>query len=500
MQCADDMASLIEKIRHAVTRNPQAPAFIYSDHVLSFRQMFALLCVTAKIFYDAGIRPSHTVGLSMPQSPLHCIAMLALARLGANFVPIPYTLATEYKNALIKKYGIWQFVSNSDDGIPPGLRLIKLDSVSVEGNESDLDFIDYVPDLNTPLRIAMSSGTTGEPKGLMNSHGYVIDRIEKTLYECDASSRLIAPDLHMTVGFIFAVGVLCRGGTVVFPRSYDLPELAVAINLHAVTHILLSPAIAALMADQLPDGGINFPSLKHLRIVGSTPSRYLLETMRNKFSSSIYVPYGLTEVGVVSLATPDSLLVHPESAGKIVPWAQVEILDPEGRVLPAEETGEVRIMVDGMPERYYHDEEQSKLKFKDGWFHPGDLGHISGDGLLFIDGRMDDILNLGGHKVSPSHIESVLNRHPAVRESIAFILVTDPGREVMAAAVIPNESRAIGTELGDYCRQTLQILAPEQFFLVDDFPRNRSGKVLRSEIPAIAAKMLSGETKTAKVW
>jgi acyl-coenzyme A synthetase/AMP-(fatty) acid ligase len=480
--------NLIDTIQQAAFRNPAAPAFIYNGRMLTYRNFFNLLCAATRLLHEHGIRHGTVVGMSFDQSPLHIIVMLALARLGAVSVPLHPMLPRAHKAMLVTKYGIGTIVSHHDEFRIDGTAFIKIDTLTPDAAMADTGFAGPVPDGETPFRISLSSGTTGEPKGVLFTQGYLLERIGMTLYECDINSRVIPFDLNFALGFVFAIGVLTVGGVVVFPRQPKPQVYLQTINLFAVTHVSLPPVLAVWMESLLPDPGVACPSLKHLRIVGETLQSSLVKSLRAKLTPNIYVPYGLTELGPISIATPEILATRPDSSGKILPWAKVEILDGEGRILPTGEKGEIRVAVDGMPAGYHNDSKQSTSKFRDGWFYPGDHGRISEDGQLFIEGRIDDMINLDGHKISPAHVEEILLRHPDVKEAVAFALKSKTGQHDLVAAIIPRAGTIRQEELTELARQHLGMFYPKQYFLMRDFPRSTSGKVLRAEVPAAALK------------
>lgn len=469
--------------------NPAAPAFIFQDKVVTHGQFLALVRETARLFHERGIRPGDAVALSMGRWPMHCVAMLALARLGALSVPLGPNLAADAKAAILARFGARALVTNWDPG---GVKLpivVTLQTISANEDAPEPDLGGFVPDEDTPLRVALTSGTTGVPRGVLHTHGSFADRIDKTLHECDASTRLLPPDLHITVGMVFAIGVLLRGGTVVFDRTFIPRDMADAIRLYGVTHFLLSPAAVPSMAAALPAEGLAFPSLRHLRIVGATPASAMLELLRTRFSPNVYLPYGLTEIGVVSLATPETLADHPGSAGRISPWARVEIVDADGRVLPPGATGEIRVAVDGMPAGYYREDarEAKSSKFRGGWFHPGDLGRISPEGLLFIEGRTDDVVNVGGHKVSLAFLDAVIGESAGVRSAVTFAIDADGGTALGAAVVLDA-----GQERGDlaaWVQERVALPTPIRIFEVDAIARDDMGKVNRA---AVRAKAMGG--------
>ncbi|MBI3903178.1 MAG: acyl--CoA ligase [Nitrosomonadales bacterium] len=481
--------NLIDVIKLAAFSKPAAPAFIFDGRVLSYRKFYSLLCAVARTMHEQGVRPGDMVGLSMVRAPLHCVAMLALARLGAVSVPVHPLLPQSSKEKIVSKFGVRTMVSfNGDHGIA-GIKNIRLDAVPTGTNEMDMGFTDYVPDAATPFRISLSSGTTGDPKGEMLTHGHLLDRIEKMLCDCDSDFRVMPFDINFALGFTFAIGALTIGGTVVFPNSSSPQDEMASINLHAVTHVFLPPAVITQMLALLPDDGVAFPSLKHLRSVGSATPPALLDALRARFTPNVFTAYGLTELGPVSIATPDILAVWPRSSGKILPWVQVDVLDESAQVLPLGASGEIRVKVEGMPTEYYGDAQETARKFRDGWFYTGDRGQITAEGLLFIEGRIDEVINLGGHKVNPVYMEEILARHPQVAEAAVFVMNDDAAVPFLAAALMPRVPEINLDDVAEHARRQLGLFQPKQFFIMQNFPRTPNGKLIRAELSATVSRV-----------
>jgi acyl-CoA synthetase (AMP-forming)/AMP-acid ligase II len=311
--------------------------------------------------------------------------------------------------------------------------------------------------------------------------------IDEAQLELSSDTRLVPLAMHIAFGFVLALGVLTKGGTVAIP-VWNLPTLGEYINLYAITHIALPPSVAMNFIDFVPEGGNPFPSLRLLRIGGSGSSTRLVGALLARFPRIIQVVYGLTELGAVSVAKADVLAGWPMSSGRVLPRFKLEVVDDKDNVLPKDSVGEIRARLDGMPDGYYKDAVNSDRKFRDGWFYTGDVGRISGEGLIFIDGRIDDIINLGGYKVSPGYVEEILTRHPGVKDAIAFAAKEKNGRDVLLAAVILSEGET-GKDLADYGKANLGRASPERFIAMRDFPRNSSGKVLRSKLISEALGM-----------
>jgi acyl-coenzyme A synthetase/AMP-(fatty) acid ligase len=484
---------LLDRILRTAEANPAAPAFIFQDSILTRGQVLALLRGTTRLLRERGIRAGDAVGLSMGRWPMHCVAFLALARLGAVSIPLAPGLSAAERAATISRFGIRAIVTNWDLAGVAVPVCIRLDTLSVQEDAPEPDVGGFVPDEHTPLRIALTSGTTGERKGILHTHGTFADRIDKTLYECDESTRFLPPDLHITVGMVFAIGVLARGGTVVFDKTFHAQDIASTIRLYGVTHCLIAPASLSRFAAAIPARGLAFPSLRHLRIVGAMPSASQLETLRTRFSPNIYVPYGLTELGVVSLATPETLAAAPASAGRISPRARGAGVGGAGRPPPPGTTGEIRVAMEGMPGGYHGESgaQGGASKFRQGWFYPGDIGKVSAQGLLFIEGRTDDVVNVGGHKFSLASMDGVVAEHPGVGKAVAFVLEDGDADPSLGAAIGVAIVMREGASLDDilrHCRERLESTVPVRLFPVADIAHDDMGKVNRGVARALALR------------
>jgi acyl-coenzyme A synthetase/AMP-(fatty) acid ligase len=477
---------LIERIHAAAAANPAAPAFIFQDRILTYAQFLSLIRATARLLHDRGVRPGDTVGLSMGRWPMHCVAFLALARLGALSIPLPRNLTPEAGRALAARFGVSTVVSNWQDApVPPGATLVLLDSISLDGTAVEPDLGGYQPDGGTPLRVALTSGTTGARHGVVHTHASFAQRVDLTALDCDQHSRLLPPDLHITAGILLTMAVLTRGGTVVFDRTFSVTDIANTIRLYGITHCLLSPAAVPRIAAVLPERGLAFPSLRHLRIVGATPPPAMVELLRSRFTPHVYGVYGITEVGSLAFATPDTLSTAPGSAGRITPWVRIEVLGPDGQPLPPGVSGEFRVATDGMP-REYHCEPPGAApsRFRDGWFYPGDVGKVTSDGLVFVEGRADDIVNLGGHKYALPLIDAGLESHPAVRAAVAFTLDDTDGNVVVGAAIDrkPGPAAPGLDEIAAWVRRQLRITVAMRLFEAPGLTRDDMGKINRDAV------------------
>jgi acyl-coenzyme A synthetase/AMP-(fatty) acid ligase len=479
-----DVWNVTEVIEQRAREHPAAVALILPDHVLTYKQFVTAIHVIALKLMGNGIHTGQTVGLSMGQNALHLVTLLAIARIGAIAVPLHMALSPERRLLAARRFNVVAVVSGRDDMQLDGVRFIALDAVDLSRHVPLLPPTRTLPD--DPCWISLSSGTTGDPKGVLRTHGYMLDRVNKETHERGPSSRLMPLDLNFAVGFGQSMRMLLKGGAVVLSPNRTAANVAYMVRSHAVTHWLLSPAMAEEILALLDEDDIHFPTLASLRILGGMPSPRLLDALFRKFTPHVIVDYGTSEVGPVAVASPDILRHSPDCAGRVVPWVTVEIVDDQDRVLPTGQSGRLRMRVDKMFDRYHLDPTQTDERFRDGWYYPNDRARLDVDGLLYIQGREDDVFNVGGNKVHFRDVESVLEMHAAVREAAAFVLSGPSGRDMLAVGIIAA-GRASADELRKWSLKTLGPIAPERFFFVDDFPRTATGKVVRDQLKAVCS-------------
>ena len=453
------------------------------DGGATFRDLRVLVGSAMRGLHGAGVKPGDVVGLAMPQSPVHVILLLALARLGAITLPLPWSSGDAEREAIARRFGARRVVSGHERCGVPGLPLAVVKSISARGDEGDFDTWPFVPQPHTALRIALTSATVGERRGIDHDHGMFSRRLARGGYGGHPEPRVLPPRLHITAAMQAALHSLCQGGAIAFPQGYDNAGLLDAAIRLRVTHLLIPPVHAAALLDAVKGEEPALPSLAQLRLVGASASPALVAALRRKLSPNVRVGYATTETGVIASANPAILDAHPGCAGLLEPDARLEVLDESGAPLPPGAIGEIRVRVEGMPTSYHGGEHGGR--FRDGWFHPRDRGRITADGVVFIEGRTDSVINVGGRKVSPEHVERCLEEHPGVAAAAVFAIEERGETRIAAAVVAGNAFDWAGLAL--HARSRLDVLAPVRYHEVPDLPRNAMGKLLRAELPALAA-------------
>ena len=227
-------------------------------------------------------------------------------------------------------------------------------------------------------------------------------------------------------------------------------------------------------------------------VIGRNPLRFLrsssaslppsvMEELERVFGAPMVEAYGMTEASHQMSCNPlPPAERKPGSVGKGT-GVEVAIMDAEGRLLSGGETGEVVIQGGNVTAGYEHNPEANAGAFSDGWFRTGDQGYLDGDGYLFLTGRLKEIINRGGEKVSPREIDEVLLQHPAIAQAVAFAVPHQRlGEDVAAAIVLAGGATLTEREVRDFAAQHLAAFkVPRKVVTVDEIPKGPTGKLQR---------------------
>jgi acyl-coenzyme A synthetase/AMP-(fatty) acid ligase len=483
-----------------------SPSCIHEGKVITRGAFLRAVCDFSEALHARGVQPGDVVGLSLGQHPGHLAMILALARLGAVSLPIHPNMAPRAKLAQLRRMNASRVIvqakqpETSDDSVkrgPEGIEVIALSSLKPSqetgrpAHGMDLrGMLPYWPELSTPGRIGLTSGTTGQPNAVCYDHAYWVNRILTTIEHCDPSTRLMAGNLHLTMGNISAFAALFAGGVVVFHKPHDQQSYIDTVNLYGVTHAMMAPAMIKKMATRLPRG-MAFPTLRYLRIVGGGLSAHLVALATSRLTPNVYLPYGISEVGAIAMATPDDLKKYPDYAGQPKSGVLVETVDANDQPLPPGEVGELRVKLPVMLPGYHLNEEKTKERFKNGWFYTNDMGTLTTDGYVRIDGRKDDRINLGGTKFYPDRVERLLDDHPDVAEVAVFASQLN-GEPTLVAAVVWKDQPQVNALLAHGKEKKIPAgMLPKVVLSVPQLPRNDAGKVVRSQLAVLLQEQLS---------
>jgi fatty-acyl-CoA synthase len=280
---------------------------------------------------------------------------------------------------------------------------------------------------------------------------------------------------------MIATGLGC---TVVLPRRFDAKETLALIERHRVRVLTVVPTMLQRIMDLDPAERARYDtgSLDVVLCSGSALPGGLANEFMDEFGDVLYNLYGSTEVAWATIATPRDLREAPGTVGKPPLHTRLEILDEDGRPLPAGHTGHIFVAHEMLFEGYTDPSHSRRMV--DGMMTPGDLGHVDDAGRLFVDSREDDMIISGGENVYPGQVEEVLRGHPDVEDAVVIGVEDERFGQRLVAYVVPHISSGLTSEdVIGFARDNLaRFKVPREVHLRDELPRNALGKVLRREL------------------
>lgn len=459
-------------VRTQAKNRPQAPAILMPSRTISFSELDADIDRVASICASLEAASGEAVAVAVADPYLNCLVLLALARLGVASAP--------GDDAACRLR-----IGDGPDGGRPMLRLRASDLQAAS--------IGQVPSFAPPDpdalgRIVTSSGTTGERKRIGVSWRVIEARIQNAMqnYGVPEGPWIAATGPGTTFGLNIIVAAWAGGRAVVLglPGAVDSATLA----RFRPRLIALIPAQLRYLIDSVGPAHPRMP----LRIVvaaGAVPPPLARRT-RATLTDDLQAHYGTTETGAVALASLADVEASPGIAGRVLPSAEVEIVDDDGQPLAPGTLGHVRLRSDRTIDGYLDDPDRTARAFRGGWFHPGDMGRMTEDGLLSIEGRSDDLMNIAGHKILPLWIEQPALACAGVRDAGACSLLDADGLERCWLALVCDQTFD-AAELRNALGRQLHFVIKIDVARVPEIPRNAMGKIDRiklREVVRLAAK------------
>ena len=339
----------------------------------------------------------------------------------------------------------------------------------------------------SPHVVLLTSGTTGAPKGARRGTGGgagdLAAILERVPWRAEGTTVVAAPMFHAW-GFGCLVLAATMANTVVMRRHFD-PEQTLAMAARhradglAVVPVMLERIVAlpAAVKQRYP-----LPALRFVTASGSAMEPTALTEFMDTFGDVVYNNYNATEAGMIATATPADLRHDPRSAGRPVRGCRLRILGEDGAELPTGEVGQIAVLNSTPFEGYTHGDTKDHL---DGYMLTGDLGRLDAEGRLRVEGRVDDMIISGGENVYPAEVEAVLGAHPDVLEA-AVVGVADEqfGQRLLGYVVLrpgaETDTQGLRTHVRD---QLANYKVPRDILVLDELPRNASGKVVKKQLP-----------------
>ena len=524
--------SIGERISDIAQKNSERDALVHTEagQRYSYRDLSHEIARTARGFLSRGIRPGDKIALWSPNLPEWMVAFLGLAKIGAITVPIDpaaakdnlyYILEQSESRGLIvadsaDRGDMIAAASAAKSDIPllehiivltgsSDTDLISWNQLIAAGENTTTDTLAKISEAvnpQDPVAIMYTSGTTGQPKGVVLDH---LGLINKSMVSTDrqgisADDRLCLffPLFHMFGNTCIALAGLLRGAALIMPcRSFNPAKVLAAIPGEKCTAIYGSPSMLIALIDN-PDFAKDDWTTLSKGIIGGAPCP--MELMRRIVEdigvSDITVAYGITETSSwITMTHPaDALELRVSTIGRPLACNEVKIVDPaSGHELAPDQQGELCTRGFLMKEYYKMPAATAAAVDREKWFHTGDLGVMDPAGYVRITGRLKDVITRNDVEIYPVEIEETIYMLPGISEVQVFGFPDqNQGQEVAAWIKLKDNSKLSLDAVAAHVQAQLPVEQhPKYYKIVSEFPMTGSGKVQKFKMALLAEEEYS---------
>lgn len=517
----------LPQVIETARRDDDACFMVYQQDRWSFQRFYRELDTLSHWMVAKGIKQGSVVAIACRNRPEWAIAFCAAARIGAIPAPLNSFGRKEELQAALEDIQPALLVCDKDrfvriegDTSVEGCRIIVVDD---KNNNDDLamayqTIIEQVdttveslpmPDVSSEdsALILFTSGTTSRAKAVVSSQKAVCqslfnidfisalsgmsspEKVKKIMEKGMSPVILSAVPLFHVSGLHAQFLTALRNGTrLVFMHKWDTNAAYELMKTEQVTQFNCAPSmLLQLFREPHPDKQAMIQQLIGLGFGGAGVPESLMEHVFKVMPDQmIGIGFGMTESnGVASAVSGDLFRQHRDSSGVISPIMQVKIVDPIGQELPPNEVGEIWLKGVSVMKEYLGNPQGTAEVLRDGWLATGDLGYRNEDNFLFIVGRLKELINRNGEKVSPQEVESCLQRNSAVKEAAVFGIEDEmTGEAVIAVVSLVQHEHITEAQLKHFVSEHLaSYKVPSQIHVLErELPRSPAGKLLRKEI------------------
>jgi acyl-coenzyme A synthetase/AMP-(fatty) acid ligase len=464
---------ILDMVFHWAKMDPHRRALILPEMITTYAGLVDGIESVSSRIDKLDLDKREPVAVALANPALLVTTILALLRSG-------FSAAPAYRGLIphLQPNGIKNLIYDVDGLVASGGRNIRFDpSWLPTGSQSGRPQPRPVGDVDI---IFFTSGTTGLPKKFVQTRRAHEQRLALQRVSVDATrkSALILPGLSSSFGFGTTCAMLSAGKTACFtPPGEDSLHLIRLFRIDALIASTQQALDLAVLKESNRD--LEVDSLQSIQIGGSRIGREGVNRIRAALCRNVINQYSSTEAGLVAVAPFDLIEAIPDAVGFVAPWAQVEIVDDAGLKLPDDRKGMIRCRT---PQFLSNFGPLDGANADNRWFYPGDVGRLTGDGILCVSSRTTDIVNIGGTKLSASRIEEIVASIPEVREAAVCGVEDASGLEKLWIAIVPSgqiDPVQIKQSLAEH--QDVGI-APEEVFLLKELPRGDLGKIQKVKL------------------
>jgi fatty-acyl-CoA synthase len=354
--------------------------------------------------------------------------------------------------------------------------------------EQALEAVESVLQPDDPINIQFSSGTTGNPKGITLTHFNILNNayfMTQRMGLKKADRLCIPVPLYHCYGMVMGVlGCLTHGAAMIFPsEAFVAKSVLSAIEAERCTALFGVPTMYIAMLAEPDFASYDLSSLRTGNMgAASVPPTVMQQVIERMNMKGVTNSYGMTETSPISFQTnvDDSFDTRVNTVGKIHPHLEAKIIDENGLTVPIGKSGELCIRGYSVMKGYWESPLETARTIDDsGWLKTGDLAVFDADFVCRVVGRVKEMINRGGEKISPIDIESFLMRHPKVMD-VAVVGIPDQkfGEQIAASIRLHEGQSADADEIREFCRdQIAHYKVPAYISFVTDFPMTQNGKI-----------------------
>ncbi|XP_009601805.1 probable CoA ligase CCL9 [Nicotiana tomentosiformis] len=509
-------------LKHVAEKFPSHRAISISGKFdITHARLQELVERTASQLVSAGVKHGDVVALTFPNTVEFVIMFLAVIRVRATAAPLNSAyMAEEFEFYLSDSESKLLLTGNEgNEAAQTAASKLKIRHITATLPQADSD-ITFSPapsgsDLesvskivNDPSDVGLflhTSGTTSRPKGVPLTQINLASSVNniKSVYKLsDSDSTVIVLPLFHVHGLIAGLlSSLGAGASVTLPSAgrFSASTFWPDMKKYNATWYTAVPTIHQILLDRhLSKPEPDYPKLRFIRSCSAALAPSVMARLEEAFGAPVLEAYAMTEAThlMASNPLPEDGPHIPGSVGKPV-GQEMAILDENGVVQGANAKGEVCIRGPNVTKGYKNNPEANKSAFQFGWFHTGDVGYLDSDGYLHLVGRIKELINRGGEKISPIEVDAVLVSHPEVAQAVAFGVPDDKYGEEINCAVIPREGSNIDeAQVLRFCKKNLAAFkVPKKVFMTDSLPKTATGKIQRR----LVAEHFLAQISTAKV-
>lgn len=463
----------------------------------------------ANAFYEKGLKKGDVILIMLPRCLEAYIAYIGALKAGLVIIPssellrakdIDYRLIhSDAKAIIVMEQYIQEFeqveslsnvecfiVGNKTEGWTSLMELAHQQSnhfTPIETAADDLAFLAY------------TSGTTGNPKGVMHTHGWGYAHLRTTAAEWlgvrdgDTVWATAAPGWQKWIWSPF-LAVLGSGATAfVYKGKFDAQQYLHLIEHYQVNVLCCTPTEYRMMAKLNQLNTFNLTSLHSAVSAGEPLNREVIETFEREHRLVVRDGYGQTE-NTLLIGTLLNTELRSGSMGKPTPGNIIELINEDGEPVPVGEVGDIAVhkSTPALFKGYFKDPERTAIQYRGDWYVTGDRATKDDDGYFWFEGRNDDIIISSGYTIGPFEVEDALTKHPAVQECAVVASPDEIRGNVVKAFVVLRDltlkdSPTIVEELQNHVKQlTAPYKYPRIIEFLDELPKTISGKIRRVEL------------------